>query len=142
MNYNLLLAAALSSVTEVIFVYSTSTIDTTDVTITFMLTVMQLAQSRCACFFMLANRKRLIQFMAMIIQFSSYEGHQISLRQALCQNEIVNKLRDKHAHPGVVGRKRKSDGTVVDLQAVVLESVIEKAQRVSSLMFLKGKEAH
>ena len=51
-------------------------------------------------------------------------------RRTLCQNETINRVRDKHGHPGVVGCKRKSDGTVADLQAVALESVIEKANKI------------
>lgn len=50
-------------------------------------------------------------------------------RRVLCQSATLNKVRELHAHPGLAGRKRKVDGTAVDQQAILLESVVEKALR-------------
>ena len=53
-----------------------------------------------------------------------------ALRGHILQNTVLLIYAPpQHAHPGVAGRKRKGDGTAVDLEAVLLESVIEKAQR-------------
>ena len=48
-------------------------------------------------------------------------------RSVLCQDETVNKAREKFAHPNLAGRKRKTNGEVV--QEIVPDSEVKKANR-------------